>query len=61
MKTNLNLPIGKLSREQLGKIKVICFDGDGDRVAFVHDDGNPLTAEEAAEVEERLRALGYLG
>ena len=28
----------------------IAFDGDGDRVAFVDDDGNPLTAEEAAWV-----------
>ena len=26
----------------------IAFDGDGDRVAFVDDEGNPLTAEEAA-------------
>jgi len=28
----------------------IAFDGDGDRVAFVDDDGNPLTAEEATWV-----------
>jgi HAD superfamily hydrolase (TIGR01484 family) len=29
MKTNLNLPIGQLTKEYLANIKVICFDGDG--------------------------------
>ena len=29
MKTNLNLPIKELSKENLANIKVICFDGDG--------------------------------
>ena len=63
MKTNLNLPINQLTKENLAGIKVICFDGDGvtkkKGTQFIRENGQEemVTFPPSLDMMEKLKRL----